>query len=219
MPRNYRKKSYRPGYRACGSMVAGDARKALTIAKSIKRLINVEVKNFDVQLTGTAITDTPLITQLSNIPQGDGVSARDGAQCKMIGLELSFALNQSTSSAGGTQIRVMLVQDKQTNQAIYTAADLLEDVTQSDALVSPRNLDNMRRFSVLLDRTWVLNIAGVTNILYKHYFKKDVLLRFDASTPSIADLTQNSMSLLLVGNEVTNDPTITLFARLRYVDN
>ncbi len=201
-------------------MVYGDAAKALTIARSVKALMNVEIKNFDVPLTGgQTITDTALITQLSNIPSGDTTNARDGAQCKMVGIELSFVIHQSTSSAGATLVRVMLVQDKQTNQAIYVAADLLADVTSQDIIVSPRNLDNMRRFNVLFDKVFILNINGNTAVSFKHYFKRDIILRFDASTPSIADLTENSLSVLLVGNELTNDPTIELISRLRFIDN
>ncbi len=62
MPRNYRKKYSRPGYGACGKMVYGDAQKALAMAKSVKRLINVEIKNHDLQLTGTLLSDVPGIT-------------------------------------------------------------------------------------------------------------------------------------------------------------
>ena len=85
-----KKRGYRrPGYGNCAKMVYGDAAKALSMVKSVKRLLNVEVKNFDTQLTGSAITDAIGITQLTNIPQGDGTNSRDGAQCKMIGIELN----------------------------------------------------------------------------------------------------------------------------------
>ncbi len=221
MPRNYRKKSYRqarPGYVSCGKMVYGDAQKALAMVKSVKRLINVEVKNFDTQLTNSAITDAIGITQLTNIPQGDGTSSRDGAQCKMIGLDLNFSILQS-ASATTTNFRLIVVQDKQTNQAIYLAADLLDDITPFDSIISPRNLDNMKRFSVLYDRTFILHTGGVAAYNVHKYIKKEMLLRFDGSTPSIADLTQNSLSILTVATEVTNDPQLTLHARVRYVDN
>ncbi len=221
MPRRYAKKAYaykRPGYRSCAKMVAGDAQKALAMVKSVKRLINVEIKNFDVQLTSQDIDIVPVITQLSNIPQGDTTSTRDGAQCKMVGLELSFRIVQA-AAASITSCRIMLVLDKQTNQAIYVANDLLADVTISDGIISPRNLDNSRRFTVLYDRTFTMQDGGVRSFVVKKYFKKDVLLRYDGSTPSIADLTQNSMSLLTTSSEGTNVPTFTLFSRLRYVDN
>ena len=50
------KKNSRPGYKACGRMVYSDAKKALSIARGVRRLINVEIKNFDVQQTSVALT-------------------------------------------------------------------------------------------------------------------------------------------------------------------
>ncbi len=218
MPRNYRKKS-RPGYGSCAKMVYGDAQKALAIAKSVKSLINVEVKNFDFVQTETAVTDTVGISQLCNIPQGDTTNTRDGAQIKMLGYELNYLIRMSVSADTATYIRIMLVLDKQTNQAVYVNTDLLEDVTNTDAILSPRNLDNMRRFSVLYDRTHVLSPGGSQGVVVKKYIKRNILIRYDASTSAIADLTSNSLSLIQVGSQVTNDPLITVFGRLRYVDN
>ncbi len=217
MPKN--KNGYkRPGYRACGSMVARDAAKALSIARGLKRLLNVEVKNFDVQQSAVAIADAPAIIQLSNIPQGDSTNQRDGSQCKMVSLELNFTLNQS-ASAVITHVRIMVVLDKQTNQAIYGAADLLEDVTIRDIIISPRNLDNKNRFQVLYDHVFSFSNSGRLGAVTKMHINKDIIFRYDASTPSIADLTQNSLSLLQVATEVTNDPSISMFSRLRFIDN
>ncbi len=123
------------------------------------------------------------------------------------------------ATAVNTQMRCMIVHDKQTNEAIYTAADLLQDVTVSDSIVAPRNLDFGRRFQVLYDKVHVFSDSGSTNTVKKVYKKLNIKLRFDGSTPSIADLTQSSLSLFLISNEPSNTPLITFFVRLRYVDN
>ncbi len=220
MPRNYRKKNYsRPGYRACGKMVYSDASKALAMVKSVKRLLNVEVKNHDVQLTELNIGQGSGITQLSNIASGDTTNTRDGAQIKMVGYELNYSIAQDASATTATFFRIMLVIDKQTNQAIYTNTVLLEDTTADDIIISPRNLDNMRRFTILYDRVHTLSKGGSNGVHVKKYFKKDLVIRYDASTPSIADLTENSVSLLVCSSEATNTPVFTFFGRLRYVDN
>ncbi len=215
--KNYRKKYVRPGYKSCGKMVYGDAKKALSIACGVKRLLNIEIKNFDVQPGTASVTDTPVIIQLSNIPQGDTTASRDGSQCKMVGIEVRYVISRN-ASADQSHCRVMLVVDRQTNQAIYTAADLLEDVTALDNISTPRNLDNKHRFIILYDKVHTFTSAFSAVHVVK-YFKKEVLLRYDASTPSIADLTQNSLSWLQVGSEATNDPTINAFFRLRFIDN
>ncbi len=216
--RKFKKNGYRrPGYKACGKMVYGDAGKALAVAKGLRRLLNVEIKNFDIKQTTVAISQTPVIVQLSNIPAGSGTNTRDGSQCKMIGLNLSYTLTFNAASAVHL-IRIMLIIDRQTNQAVYAASDLLADVTANDNLITPRNLDNKHRFVILYDRLHMLS-ESFPIVTVRKYFKRDVLLRFDNSTPSIADLTQNSLSLLQIGNNTTNLPNITSTSRLRYVDN
>jgi len=168
-------------------MVVSDARKALLLARHVKNLINVEVKNHDVQQTAVAFTNTGVITQLSNIAQGDTTITRDGAQCKVIGIYLAYFL-QVSATAPRTAVRIMLVLDKQMNQAIYTIGDLLEDVTGSDILITPRNLDNKHRFTVLYDKNHNLSTANSTVVVRK-YIKRNILLRYDASVPDITDLT------------------------------
>ncbi len=214
----YKKKPSRPGYMSCGKMVWGDAKKALAMAQGLKRLVNVEVKNFDVQQTNVPVTDTPVIIQLSNIPQGDTTITRDGAQCKVLALELSLHMLRH-SSATGTSVRILLVCDKQTNQAIYLNSDLLDDVTVTDNLVSPYNLDNKFRFTVLFDRVFNLSEGSNSVVDFKRTFRMNKILRFDGNVPFIADLTSNSLSLIQVSNQVTNDPNLTMFSRLRFVDN
>ncbi len=221
--KSYKKKSYkykRPGYRACGSMLYGDAKKALTIASNLKRLVNVEVKNFDVQQTNVAVAVTPVIVQLSNIPQGDTTISRDGAQCKVLSIELNIVVFRELTTSVISQMRLLLVCDKQTNQAIYVDTDLLEDVTVNDSMVSPLNLDNKFRFNILWDKTFALPEGGSNSVqVIRKIFRMNKILRFDGNTPSIADLTSNSFSLIQMSNEATNTPRITMFSRLRYVDN
>ncbi len=217
MPYRKKYKSTRPGYKACGRMVFGDAKKALAVAQGLKRLLNVEIKNHDVEQTSATITQTPVIIQLSNIPSGDTTITRDGAQCKMVGINLNYFLTVDPTLPR-TVVRIMLVIDRQTNQAVYSNADLLDSTVSQLNIVSPRNLNNLHRFIVLYDKTHMLSLDTPT-VAVRKYIKKDVLLRFDASTPSIADLTQNSLSLVQFTNEGTNQPIITSFLRLRFVDN
>ncbi len=213
-----RKRSYRPGYKACGKMVYSDAGKALRIAAGLKRLVNVEVKNFDVQQTNVGVTSTPAIIQLSNIPQGDTTITRDGAQCKVLALELSLFFTRHVS-AFNTSIRILVVCDKQTNQAIYLTTDLMADVTAIDNIVSAYNLDNKFRFTILLDKVFNLSEGSNSSRHYKKVIRMSKILRFDGSTPSIADLPSNSFSLYQVSNEAVNECAVTMFSRLRYVDN
>ncbi len=224
MPQRYAKKtSYnrngRPGYISCGKMVLTDAQRALAMAKYLKSIVNVEFKVINNLGTADAISTTPVITQLTNVGQGDTTSTRDGANMKLVSLSLYYFIDQH-ATATNTQFRVMVVHDKQTNEAIYAAADLLADVTAGDAIVSHRTLDNTHRFQVFYDKVHRLNDVGFTNIPVVKFNKKlQLKLRYDGSAADITDLTSSSLSLLFVSSEATNTPTITFSCRLRFVDN
>ncbi len=226
MPRNYKRYTYknrRSGYynkqgKRRGNIFYRRARnKTYWMAKKALSLLNVEKKNHDLvgQITpGT----TASIQQITNIPQGDTTITRDGGQVRLTSLDLKYTVKMNTS-ATRSFVRVILVQDKQTNQAIFTLADLLEDATASDNIVSMLNLNNKYRFKILYNEVIEIDDFGTQN-KYRHIHKKlDMRLRFDASTPSIADLTSNSLALVFINDEATNFPTINFFNRVRYIDN
>ncbi len=212
------KKRKPPGYRRCGEMVYSDAKRALLMAKSIKSLMNVEFKNHDVSATSIAISTTPDITQLTNLAQGDTTNTRDGASVKFVSLSFKYTLVQH-ADATATLVRIMLVLDRQTNEAIYTDTDLLADVTVADAIVSPRNLDNGHRFRVLYDKVHALSDSGSVVQYGKFYKKLQLKVRYDAAAALIGSITQSSLSLFIVSTEPTSTPAFTHRIRLRYVDN
>ncbi len=199
------------------------ANKALIVAKQVKKLVNVEYKFFDIISTGTVIPNgVGTIVQLSNIPQGDTDITRDGAQVKLTTMDFTANIIVNTSAANtGSLITVMLVEDRQTNEAIYATADLLENVVDGLSPLSALNLDNKYRFKVM--KRWIFQLNTASNprkVIKCHYkFPNNMKLRFDNSTSTIADLTSRSLSLLFISNEATNEPSIVFFNRIRYIDN
>ncbi len=214
--RRYRKKR-KPQGRPWGRYM-DTASKALKVALTVKKLLNVEFKRFDVSATAQAQTTTVTILQVSNILLGDGGLSRDGNQIKITGIYLNY-LWTIHASATTTQVRVMLVQDSQTNGAIYAASDLLVDQTGTDNIISPYNLDNKYRFRVLFDRTHVLNDNGNQSVIVNKFIKLDQRMRFDASAGDITDVTSMSYSLVFVSSEATNTPARTHHCRIRFIDN
>ncbi len=193
------------------------AQKALQIALQVKKLINVEY-NFIDTLQTAVIPITPALQQLTNIVQGDTNITRNGSQIKLVSIMLNYFIAQH-ASAVTTVVRVMLIHDRQTNEAAFLAADVLQDITAGDAINSPRELDHLRRFSVLYSRVHLLQDSGTK--LVKGGFRKklQLKLRYDANAGTISDLTQSSLALMIMSNEGTNTPTITSFVRILFVDN
>ncbi len=110
----------------------------------------VERKFFDTNV-GTSIgtvANSLEIRELAIVPQGDTESERIGRKIQIKSLDVKghLLLNASTTSAAtSTMVRMLVVQDKQTNGAVFTATDLLE----ADNWISFNNLANSSRFRVL----------------------------------------------------------------------
>ncbi len=217
--KRFKKRSSRPGYMACGKMVLSDAQKALAIARATKALLNVEYKFHSVGAQGAAITDAPSATNLVLLSQGDTANTRDGSQVKLTSYRFAYTL-KIHASATNTMVRVMIVQDKQTNQAQATATQVLQDSTIIDALTSPYNVDNASRFNILYDKAHSMSSVGSTSCIHRVIHKKlNLKIRYDANVGDVTDLTQDSLFLILVSDEPTNDPTISHTFRLRFLDN
>ncbi len=216
--RSYQSKSRFNRYAGYAGTVMSTATKALILAHGIKKLMNVEFKFHDVQTTQTDITTTANIIQLTNIPQGDISESRDGAQVKVTRLQIKYQLRGHVNAVT-TLVRCIVVKDSQTNQAIYAIADLLQDTTANDSIVSMLNLDNKYRFTVLYNKVHQFQNSGHNNNYTEIIKDLDLRLRFDASTPSIADLTSASLSIIFISDQASNSPLLTLFSRVRYVDN
>ncbi len=216
--KRYRKRTVRPTYMGCGKMVMSDAQKALAIARGVKALLNVEYKSHTVTAAALAITDSASATNLTLLVQGDTDITRDGSQVKFTSLRFGFTL-KSNASATRTNVRIMLVHDKQTNQAQATATQVLQDSTPIDAIISAYNIDNVSRFNILYDKVFSLDPSYIPTLSRVVHKKLNLKVRYDANAGDVTDLTQDSIFLIMVSDQVTNDPTISHQIRLRYLDN
>ncbi len=81
------------------------------------------------------------------------------------------------------------------------------------------NINNASRFRVLYDKVHTLNSASNAEINRLVYRKLNMKTRYDANVGDITDLTQDSLSLVVIGDQVTNDPSIIFNYRSRFIDN
>ncbi len=187
--------------------------RALAMVKSIKR--QIEKKEKVTQATDVAFNSTPTVIQLSNLVTGDTNNTRDGDKVMVTSISFRWFF-QRHASASVTIARIMLVQDKQTNGSEFDPSDLLQDGSVLDAIVSPYNTDNNHRFRVLYDKIIPPNNYAMD---HRKWFKKvRIPLTYDNSAGTIADLTQNSLALVIMSDEATNTPVLTYNVRLRYED-
>ncbi len=194
------------------------AEKAYSLAKLALRGLNVEYKFHDTQLTGSNVPTTAIINQISNIAQGDTAITRDGSQVKCVNLEIHWRVRQH-ATATETAVRVLIVKDSQTNGAIYTIADLLQDTSIFDSIVTRKNLDNMFRLHIMYDKVFFMSDSGNKNAYGSFNRALNQKLRFDGVAGDITDLASSSYSIVFLSDEGTNVPDVSVFSRLKYVDN
>ncbi len=217
MPRRYKKRNYRKKSRSTNYL--STASKALTVAYAVKRLINVEFKQLNIIGASAAVTDAGTFTPLTNLVQGDTNITRDGSSVKFTSYRLSYSLQISTSAVN-TLVRVLIVHDKQTNQAAFTLGDLLTTSGSVNNIISPYNINNASRFNMLYDRVHTLTTGGNNAVIQRTIHKKlNLKTRFDANVGDITDLTSDSLMMIMISDQTTNDPLAIFAYRSRFVDN
>lgn len=187
------------------------------VKKLERKTAGVEYKISDITNANAAISTTPVITQLCALNQGAEVGMRVGESCNFVGCYVNSLF--TTETAGDSNlVRIMLIQDRQTNQAQFAAGDVLSVATAGIASIqSPLNLDNNHRFRVLFDKTIQINDQGRNAVMFRKYVKLNLKVRYDASDGAVTDLTTNSLSLMHWGINALGDVQQTI--RMRYLDS
>lgn len=132
-----------------------------------------------------------------------------------------------TTPAYNNCVTVYVVQDRQSNGAIPSIADILEVNTYTDPSTSMRNLDNRSRFKILAKRQMIL--IGGTNAntyFYEISIKKPVKVIYSSSGGTYSSVRTNNIWLFCFDNSdiSTIDPCTTrvyhesLYTRTRFID-
>lgn len=220
MARRYRKirrvPARKTNYLANANSAISLASNAVRGVSLLRSLINTEFDYVDT----LALQNMPAagsINLLNGMTQGDGPNNRTGTSIKMKSYEIKYGL-QNNATAINTQCRVLLVLDKQSNGA----APVLTDILQTNSPYSPRNLNNRKRFKILMDKRYSLSTAGPNNTNDSTYMKNvETHVQFFSTSNlgTIADISSNALYLVHCSDQATNFPTINYYCRVRYLDN
>lgn len=191
-------------------------------ARVNKRLKEVELKvsgveyNFLDTSTATAVlAQAPVITQLTNMAQGNAAGTRNGDSIVVTAINLNLMVRATGTDR--CQFRVMIIHDKQTNGAIFTAANVLLSAAARLNIYSPYNLGNKFRFRVLFDKNYNCNFDNESEIILKEYIKCNIKLRYSTNAGDITDLLSSSLGLMTSGSTALCD--IEHIIRIRYIDS
>lgn len=191
---------------------AAMASQALSTAKWVASMINVEKKLHDVALD-EGQTGTGNVYLLNGVAQGDTTVSRDGNSIKMHDIDLNF-IAEKNPSATYSHMRIMILMDKQTDSTTPTITDVLETSTVN----SHRNIDYTRRFYMYYDRVITVD-NDKPSIEWKKHIKTQAHVRYSGAGNSITAISSAPIFLMVLSTELTDAPTLIAKSRLRYIDN
>lgn len=183
-----------------------------------------ELKYADIQQHQTDVIDVGTFVLLNGIGQGSEAYNRVGRQILMRQLDLKLSFTQQNGAVNAQQLRYMVVYDRQTNGAIFTNTNLLDN---SVALLwwtrKNTNPDNRDRFEILLDRTIQVNpnLLEASAPVFDHHMRLNLPAQFSGAGATVASITTGSLYLVFFDQAPLGLINIkTSFAgRLHYLDS
>lgn len=196
--------------------------------KALVRSKTDELKNLDV-VTTTTITfgqATANLALLNGCDDGATSVTRIGRKILITSLTWRWQGSLASTTTGASGLRMLIVRDNQAN----AAAPLATDVLQVDTIYSMMNLNNSKRFKVLVDhlipcigtsgpQAW--NEKGFIQFEKPLKNKPGLEVIFnDASTATITSIVTGSIYALFYqnGSLLVASPASNLYTRLRFID-
>lgn len=160
---------------------------------------------------------------LNGIAPGTGASQRIGMKIAIRSLEMRNNIYTNAAGMVAQSCRLLLLQDRQCNGAAPAA---LTDFISPGTYLGMRNLANRKRFRIIWDKTYNMGLAGLTDpqTVTRHIylkFRKPLNVEYNAGVAgTVADISSNSLYLILVGNQAAGaaDGDYIGQIRLRYTD-
>jgi len=200
-----------------------------------------EVKSLDLASTQYGISTTATITPLNLIRAGTSFFNRIGRKISMKSLHIKCFLT-AVRTAGFDYARIMVVYDSQTNGAVPTIADILQDCdqagTNSTSSLSSANLNNRDRFRIIMDERVVLPAITVAGGVVTAEGSPDPMQKFidldrfiplkgystvykaDSSPAVIGDIATGGLYFVTLGAQASGSEGYNAYmsSRLRYRD-
>lgn len=188
--------------------------------------LSFEKKYFDTSVISTGdATAGVIIPSLNLIAQGTTDQSRVGNKITIRNINIHAYCNnddQLTAAYAGSNVRVIVYLDKQTNGAAAGVTDLLKTA----AITSFRNMDQVDRFVILVDKI-VFNPVESANAAHtsnqRHYWsvnkKCNIPVHFSSTTGGITEVRSNNIGILYVTDEANANSAANGIARVKFTDD
>jgi len=179
----------------------------------------VDTNNTVTPPIGSAFNTTA--AHFNAISQGTGGSAnRVGLKVRMSSLKIraNILWNGGQTTNAPSQVRFVVVWDKQSNGALAARGDVFADATY---FTSPINLTNAERFVVLIDEVSDIGDNGQFTVSWDAYrkFSMEAVYTNSSSIPNTG-----ACIMFVAANSGSSDstsahfPAVEYYARMRYTD-
>lgn len=204
-------------WRRAGSHAGGFAYQAWKGVKMLKSLINVERKTYDTD----PVLNTPTITGpgldwLTTISEGSDYNQRTGISVKANSLYLRGFLTLGGTVPLPTNLRMVVVLDKEGYGTSPTTTDVFEDATHFNA---PLSHINVRRFTILSDKVYSLCPGNNQTLHFKSFMKLNHHVLWSNSTTGTKQGHIYCFYFADNYNATTSFVTTSYHSRFRFIDN
>lgn len=188
--------------------------------------LSFEKKYFDTTVIDTSdATSGVIINSLNLVPQGTTDQTRVGNKITIRNINIHAYSNnddQTTLAFAGSNIRVIVYLDKQANGAAAAVTDILNTA----AITSFRNMDQVDRFVILVDKV-VFNPVECANALHtsnqRHYWsvnkKCNIPVHFSSTTGAITEVRSNNIGILYISDFASGNSAANGRARVKFTDD
>jgi len=184
----------------------------------------IERKNLDLtpQTYNVPLTSSfGSLVHLTPIPQGTGDQERIGRNVRIKSVQVRVnMIAPSTSANAPSQIRYMVVYDRQSNGTSPTPNDVLGDGSAAQFL-DYMNLSNQERFIILIDKTTDSVQSSALGISDSAYVKCDLDMVWEGPGSNRSDVRTGAVYLMIANNSdivVGKATEVDFCTRVRYTD-
>jgi len=180
-----------------------------------------EKKNFDTDAGSSLLafgTATANVLSLFEPINGTGPTQHQGREVTMKSLHVRWQVSIAATGTGSASLRCLVVYDRQSNTLQATTAQVLA----ADEITSPMNLNNNKRFTILMDEfVDCIGTGGPQSALIQKFVKLNHVVEFNQTNGgTFADITTGNVVCLLYqsGGLLIANPTGNFYSRVRFVD-
>lgn len=214
--KNVRTPSRFSRYLSAGASMAASALRGVS---ALKAIVNAESKNIDHAGTSSPTAGAAIVHLLTDVANGYLNGERNGLSIKVSSIYFNAIFSLGANTDNVCNFRVVLFRDNNDNNGVVpTMANVFQDLTIKGGIVSPLNIDNIGRYTILKDFIVTVDDSKARDIRRKFFVKlRNSHARYGGINGT--DTSTGNIYIAFMTSQTTSVSAIAYEARVRYYDN